>query len=265
MKKVKKTTKFKLKAQNILALILLFTLIASVVYSLIRFIGAPESIPEGEAYQKVKSDYLLMLFQCVMGLIVMMVPSFCTHKLKLFVPGFMTILYYAFLYCSVILGEIFSFYYLVAHWDTMLHAMSAAMLATLGFILVDWLNEDENVKLSISPVFISVFAFSFAMMIGGLWEIYEFSFDTILGLNMQKFKTEFGVELVGREALKDTMVDLIVDAIASFSVAVIGGVTNLSRKMINKRIKSEPVPESSVPSDGTPELSEEENEFSVSQ
>ena len=225
----------KITAQSLFAVILLITLFVSIIYSLIRFILAPEFIPEGEPYQKVKSDYLLMLFQCIMGLLVMGVPSLCTRKFKLFVPGFMTILYYAFLYCSVFLGEIFSFYYLIPHWDTMLHAMSAAMLATLGFILVDWLNEDENVKLSVSPIFVSVFAFSFALMIGSLWEIYEYSFDTILGLNMQKFKTAEGVELVGQAALDDTMKDLIIDAIAALAVAIIGGVTNFTRRIILAR------------------------------
>ena len=107
--------------------------------------------------------------------------------------------------------------------------MSAAMLSTLGFILVDWLNKDEHVKLSMNPLFVSLFAFSFALMIGTLWEIYEFSFDSILGLNMQKARLEDGTPLVGNAALTDTMKDLIIDALAALVVAVIGFVTN-SRK-----------------------------------
>jgi hypothetical protein len=67
-------------------------------------------------------------------------------------------------------------------------------------------------------------------MIGTLWEIYEFSFDSILGLNMQKARLEDGTPLVGGAALGDTMKDLIIDALAALAVAVIGFFTNLKRK-----------------------------------
>ena len=64
-------------------------------------------------------------------------------------------------------------------------------------------------------------------MIGALWEIYEFSFDALLGLNMQKHTTAEGAGLVGKEALSDTMKDLIIDALAALAVAVVGLFQNL--------------------------------------
>ncbi len=220
----------KLTARNIIAFILFLTLVFSVIFSFVKFIIAPEEIAEGEPYQKVKSDYLLMLTQCILGLAVMLLPTIITHKLRLMVPNTMCILYYIFLYCAIFLGEIFSFYYLVPHWDLYLHAMSGAMLGSLGFILIDWLNKDEHVKLSMSPVFVSMFAFSFALAVGALWEIYEFTFDGILGLNMQKFRNEDGTLLVGSDALSDTMEDLIIDAIAAAAVTILGPITNIRRK-----------------------------------
>ena len=215
--------------RDAVALILFITLIFSVVYSFVRFLLAPDTIPDGAEFEKLKSDYLLMLTQCVLGLVVMMIPTIITHRFKLMVPGVMCILYYVFLYCAIFLGEIFSFYYRIPIWDSILHAMSAAMLGALGFILVDWLNKDEHVKLSMNPLFVSLFAFSFALMIGTLWEIYEFSFDSILGLNMQKARLEDGTPLVGSGALTDTMKDLIIDALAALAVAIIGFFTNIKR------------------------------------
>lgn len=226
-------------AKDVVAFILFATLIFSVVYSFVRFLLAPEALPEGAEFEKIKSDYLLMLTQCALGLVVMMIPTLITRHFKLMVPGLMCILYYIFLYCAIFLGEIFSFYYRIPIWDSLLHAMSAAMLSTLGFILVDWLNKDEHVKLSMNPVFVSLFAFSFALMIGTLWEIYEFSFDSILGLNMQKARLEDGTALVGTAALGDTMKDLIIDALAALAVAVIGFFTNIKKK----KIKQEQSPE----------------------
>ncbi len=250
--KQKETLRERLTARNIIAFLLFLTLVLSVIYSLVRFILAPTELAEGAPYEKVKSDYLLMLTQCFLGLVVMSLPTIITHKLRLMVPNAMCILYYIFLYCAIFLGEIFSFYYLVPHWDLYLHAMSGAMLGSLGFILVDWLNKDEHVKLSMSPVFVSVFAFSFALAVGALWEIYEFSFDSILGLNMQKFRNEDGTLLVGAAALGDTMEDLIIDAIAAAAVTIIGPITNIRRKKKRDKQKgSSPTPDEPSPKDET--------------
>ena len=60
------------------------------------------------------------------------------------------------------------------------------------------------------------------MSLGLVWEIYEYSFDGILGLNMQKFRLEDGTELIGRAALCDTMDDFIVDALGAFAAAAYG-------------------------------------------
>lgn len=229
MKQRIRTSGAKPSMRDVVALILFITLIFSVVYSFVRFLLAPDTIPEGAEFEKLKSDYLLMLTQCGLGLVVMMIPTIITHRFKLIVPGVMCILYYVFLYCAIFLGEIFSFYYRFPIWDSILHAMSAAMLGALGFILVDWLNKDEHVKLSMNPLFVSLFAFSFALMIGTLWEVYEFSFDSILGLNMQKARLEDGTPLVGNAALTDTMKDLIIDALAALAVAVTGFFTNIKR------------------------------------
>ncbi len=232
MKQKIRTVRIKPSVRDVVAFILFITLIFSVVYSFVRFLLAPEVIADGAEYEKLKSDYLLMLTQCALGLAVMMIPTIITHRFKLMVPGVMCILYYVFLYCAIFLGEIFSFYYRIPIWDSILHAMSAAMLGALGFILVDWLNKDEHVKLSMNPLFVSLFAFSFALMIGTLWEIYEFSFDSILGLNMQKARLENGTPLIGSAAVTDTMKDLIIDALAALAVAIIGFFTNIKR---NKR------------------------------
>ncbi len=229
MKQKIRNTGRKPSMRDVVAFILFITLIFSVVYSFVRFLLAPDTVPEGAEFEKLKSDYLLMLTQCALGLAVMMIPTIITHHFKLMVPGVMCILYYVFLYCAIFLGEIFSFYYRIPIWDSILHAMSAAMLGALGFILVDWLNKDEHVKLSMNPLFVSLFAFSFALMIGTLWEIYEFSFDSILGLNMQKSRLEDGTPLIGGAALTDTMKDLIIDALAALAVAVIGFFTNIKR------------------------------------
>lgn len=232
--------KRKYSAKEIIGIVLLISLILSVIYSFVQFLIAPEEAINGEIYVKVKSDYLLMLVQCILGLLVMCLPTFVTHKFRVIVPNTISILYYIFLYCAIFLGEVFDFYYSIPHWDTMLHAFSGAMLGALGFVLVDFLNRDRAISgVSLSPLFVSLFSFSFALAVGALWEVYEFSFDAILGLNMQKHSTGEGLALMGREALSDTMKDIIIDAIAAMIISILGFVLNKRKQKSNKKSDAE--------------------------
>ena len=211
------------KLKRVVATVLWISLILSILYAAVRVVAAPSS-PTDEEGVRLKSDYVLILIQCLLGLVVMTLPTFIEKRWRIVLPDTIVILYFIFLYCAIFLGEVFSFYYRIPHWDSMLHAFSGAMLGALGFILVDFLNREQQVKVSLSPFFVSLFALSFAVMIGVLWEIYEFSFDALLGLNMQKHSMSSGLPLVGAAALSDTMADLIIDTLAALSVAVIGGV-----------------------------------------
>lgn len=216
--------KRKFSAKEIVGIVLLASLIVSVVYSAVRLVASPEYAPPDEPYAKVKSDYLLMLVQCILGLLVMTLPTIVSKSFRIVLPGTICILYYVFLYCAIFLGEVFDFYYLIPHWDNLLHAFSGAMLGALGFVLIDILNRDRNVTgVSLSPLFVTVFSFCFALAVGALWEVYEYAFDSLLGLNMQKHTTAQGVALTGREALSDTMEDIIIDALSALAISVLGG------------------------------------------
>lgn len=210
------------KAKEVVGRILFVSLILSVAFSAVRLVQAPGAVPEGMEHIKVKSDYLLMLIQCLLGLVVMLLPTLIERRWNLGIANAIHILYYVFLYCAVFLGEVFEFYYLIPHWDTILHFFSGAMLAALGFILVDILNRNERVRVRLSPLFVAVFAFCFALAAGAVWEIYEFTGDSLLGLNMQKCLTEHGEPLMGYAALRDTMKDIVVDAGAALLVSVLG-------------------------------------------
>ena len=203
------------------AAVLFFSLALSVVYALVRFLNAPAQAPPDMPHAKVQSDYLLILTQCALGLIVMLLPSIVNRKWSVPLPRAIYILYYVFLYCAIFLGEVFDFYYVIPHWDVILHVFSGAMLSALGFILVDLLNRSAR-RVSLSPAFESLFAFCFALALGAIWEIYEFAGDASLGLNMQKALTAEGHALVGKAALADIMEDLIVDAAAALVIAIIG-------------------------------------------
>lgn len=218
MKKNKKIKKLEWK--KIIGIILLITLVLSIAYAIYKIVVSPSS--DGEVHEKLKSDYVLMLIQCILGLIVMAVPSIIEKRFSIDIPNYMEVLYFIFLYCAIYLGEVRNFYFLIPHWDTILHAFSGAMLGAMGFTLISILNDSQQIRIHLSPLFVSLFAFCFALAAGAIWEIYEFTFDGLLSLNMQKFALEDGTLLVGREALTDTMKDIIVDAVSALVVVIIG-------------------------------------------
>ena len=182
---------------------------------------APSGVAQNE-YDRVKSDYVLMILQCVTGCIVIFLPSKVEKRFRIEIPDIMEILFFIFLFCAIYLGEVRNFYYKVSYWDLILHCFSAAMLGALGFLIVQFFNSTKKLNIRLSPFFVSLFAFCFAVACGMVWEIYEFLADGLLGTNMQKFITPDGVVLTGRDAISDTMEDIIVDALGAFIITVIG-------------------------------------------
>lgn len=216
-----KNNKRKRDWKKIIGVILFISLILSIIFTIIKLVNAPSEISDN-TYAKVKSDYVLMLLQCILGIILMAVPSIVERKLSVDIPNKMEVMYFIFLFCAIYLGEVRSFYYLIPYWDVILHAFSGAMLGALGFSLVCYFNDTEFLNIDLSPFFVALFAFCFALASGAVWEIYEFIADGVLGTNMQKFILADGTILLGHAALRDTMTDLIVDALSSLIVTIIG-------------------------------------------
>ena len=66
------------------------------------------------------------------------------------------------------------------------------------------------------PGFVALFAFTFAVSVGALWEIVEFAADQLFGMQMQK------PMLDDPSGLTDTMWDLIVDTLGAAVTSAFG-------------------------------------------
>ncbi|MBQ8536982.1 MAG: hypothetical protein IJ461_06215 [Clostridia bacterium] len=205
------------KWAKFLARFLFVTLILSMVYTLARL--------RDPRYAQDQSHYTLMFVQCALGLVVMLLPGWISKKWSIQIPSLMMIFYLVFLYAAIFLGEVRDYYYRVPHWDVILHAFSGFMLGCLAFSFITLLNRAERVPLSLSPVFVAVFALCFSIALGVAWEVYEYTFDGLLGLNMQKFILADGTVLSGHAALTDTMKDLMVDALGALVASAVGYVS----------------------------------------
>lgn len=214
--------KKKINWQKLLSYFVLITLILTTIFLIFEINDAPTVADSTESFVRLKSDYALMLSQCILGIVAMLLPGMLENKFKIAIPSYMLILYTIFLYAAIYLGEVRSFYYNVPNWDNILHTFSGAMIGALGFSIVTLLNNTEEVPMNLSPLFVALFSFCFAVTLGVVWEFYEFTFDGLLGLNMQKFALEDGTQLIGRAALTDTMIDLFVDAVGALIISIIG-------------------------------------------
>ncbi|MDZ7737315.1 MAG: hypothetical protein U5P41_15465 [Gammaproteobacteria bacterium] len=136
-------------------------------------------------------------------------PLVLGRRFRVYIPAEFEALAVIFIFASLFLGEIHAYYVRFWWWDAVLHTISGFLLGILGFLLVYVLNEKEDLEFHIKPGFVALFAFMFAVGIGAMWEIFEFAMDSLFGLNMQK-------------SLRDTMWDLIVDAVGVLVISVLG-------------------------------------------
>lgn len=148
------------------------------------------------------------LFITFLTLFLVFSPYFIEHKYQVDIPDILETIIILFIYASLYLGEVRGFYFHVWWWDLFLHFWSAITLALIGFVLLLTLYETK--KIVTKPFWVAFFAFSFALSMGAIWEIFEFSFDFFLRTNMQK------------SGLFDTMGDLIIDMFGAMIVSISG-------------------------------------------
>ena len=79
-------------------------------------------------------------------------------------------------------GRIYKLYYLVAHWDKMLHLCGGVAFALVGCyipVLLDKKYKDDRTLRILFAVLVSI-------SVAALWEFYEFGMDRLFGMDMQR-------------------------------------------------------------------------------
>lgn len=179
------------------------------------------------------NEFLTHLTLCVTAMILTNIPIFMRRRFKIYIPPFLQIIIIVFIVLHFVFGEIFRFYDNSLLFDKILHTTSGVTIAICGFSLVNLLNESPNTHLKLSPFFVALFSFCFALAIGYLWEIFEYLMDSIIKTNMQRWQDGFVTVIVDGEevlvqtygrgsGLMDTMGDLIVNAIGAAIISITG-------------------------------------------
>lgn len=101
-----------------------------------------------------------------------------------------------FIMFSSLLGSCYRFYDIINHYDDFLHIWSGFISVSTAYSLLIIFNTSDIVN-KINKYFIAIYLFVFVIAVAGLWEIMEFSIDTLFGLHTQA------------GGLTDTMIDMI--------------------------------------------------------
>jgi hypothetical protein len=162
-------------------------------------------------------------FFAVITLILTFGPDIIEKREKIDIPDMLEIIIVLFIFAGIFISVQFNLYYTFFWWDDLLHTLSGVILGFFGFILVYKLNYKYSMNLN--PLLVAVFSFTYAVTLGVLWEILEFSMDALVGSAHQKWDLPETEIMMGKtyqgSGLRDTMSDLIVDSIGAFITSVV--------------------------------------------
>lgn len=168
-----------------------------------------------------RGEYLFAL-AIAFAVLLSLVPSLVERNYNVTLPFEFDLLITLSLFLHTFFGEGFDFYEKYWFWDKALHLYGGGVVGLIAFVGAYTLHYTRKVRLTIP--FIGFFTVTFAVAVGGMWEVGEFAVDELLGKNTQK-------------GLDNTMWDLINDLAGGVVAAVLGMVyVRASKPMIRKRL-----------------------------
>ena len=176
-----------------------------------------------------KGRLIFTMVQLIAMLFVLRIPKFIQELYHFEIPHLLDFVLISFAFCGFILGDVLNFYGKIPYWDSILHTFSGVVIAYIGFIVIQYLDKEYTIPLSVSPLFMSLIVVSVALAIGAIWEIGEYTVDDTFHTNNQQYMEstrstlydENDIPLQGHEALNDTMKDLMLDLAGAIGVACI--------------------------------------------
>lgn len=160
------------------------------------------------------------VYICILTLILFLLPTMLERKLRIDLPNTLEVVILLFIYAAEILGEIQEYYLIIPFWDTILHTINGFLFAAIGFSIVDILNENKQIGMTLTPIYMAISAFCFSMTIGVLWEFFEWAMDSFFSLDMQKDTVLTAISSVNLDPAGHNnphMVSNIVDSIVVFA------------------------------------------------
>ncbi len=172
-------------------------------------------------YDLYAGQYLFTI-ATIAAVVLSLVPSIVQRNYSITLPFELDLLITLSLFLHIFMGEGLDFYQKIVIWDKILHVYGGSVVALLAFITVYTLHYSRKLRLSIPLV--GLFTVIFALAVGGLWEIGEFTVDSLFQKHTQ-------------DSLNDTMWDMIDDLAGGVIVAILGMVyVKATRPETRKRL-----------------------------
>jgi len=148
------------------------------------------------------------LFIIFLTILLSLVPLYLRNKFDIVLPVALRMSIVLFLFATMFLGEVQSFYEVYSWWDLALHFVAGFGLTIFGFAILKEIYSQSELKST--PAMTSFFALCFTAFVATTWEIYEFAMDS------------FKITRDMQPSNIDTMQDLITALIAAIIVCYFG-------------------------------------------
>lgn len=165
------------------------------------------------------SHQLTIIVETVAGMTLVFIPQIAERFFKIEVSDTIVWGYLLFLLTSIFIGTGWDLYNRISFWDKILHAVSPIILTMVGYAVFTRLMKSVSNSGSLVGAYL-LFGFAFAGVCGIAWEFWEFSWDHLLDMNLQRYMAFGGEQFVGREALMDTMGDFFWNIIGALITLV---------------------------------------------
>lgn len=133
---------------------------------------------------------------CLATYFIVFLPKILRKLLKIEIPDSVEFVFLLFIFFAEVLGSVLHFYHLISWFDSFVHYVSGILTALLGLMLLVYLKRYDSKDICFNLMFM----ISITLSVAALWEIFEFTNDSVFGYNAQRV-IETGVT--------DTMKDII--------------------------------------------------------
>lgn len=150
-------------------------------------------------------------------ILILFIPFIIRNILKINTSYLVEMIYLIFIFFAT-LGNAFHFYSVISGYDSFLHFTSSILTCVIALNILVLLKKYDKK----SVIFNVLFMVSITMMAAALWEIFEFSMDSLLLIDAQR------VKLTG---VKDTMIDMICALTGSLLVSILYIIESKTKKI----------------------------------
>ncbi len=178
-----------------------------------HFAGVTSTLQFAESERNIKMCLYCLLFSCL---------PYILKKWNIHSTKTLQVYYLIAIMAHFIGGNTLHYYRFVWFYSFVVHFINSFLIATIiyGMLLRHCKNQ--------SKFFMFIATMAFTVLIGVLWEFCEYFIDEISGRNMQRWRDSITDEpFIGRVALKDTMIDLMMDSLGGALAGIYFAFSNI--------------------------------------